>query len=66
MTIKVLMVRNAPSKGEHNDRPETSHFFIQSTSALYTQFELHEFFDHIRNTVAHRIENTQNQLQGGF
>ena len=59
-----VTVRNTPSKGEHDDSPETSHFFIQTTSGLYTQFELHEFIEHIRNTVAHRIENSQDQLQG--
>ena len=35
VTIKVLMVRNTPSKGEHDDRPETSHFLFKPR-LLYT------------------------------
>ena len=64
VAITVLMVRNPPSKGEDDENPETSEFFILLTSALYTEDEIPEFLDHIKPTVNSRIENTQNQLQG--
>ena len=45
-----LMVRNLPSKGEDDENPKISEFFILSTSALYTE-EIPEFLDHVKSTV---------------
>ena len=59
-----LMIRNLPCKGEDDENPEISDFFILSTSALYTEEEIPEFLDHVKSTVNSRIENTQNQLHG--
>ena len=64
VSITVLMVRNLPSKGEDDENPETSEFYILSTSALYTHNEIPEFLDHVRSAVNSRLENTQKQLQG--
>ena len=64
VSITVLMVRNLPSKGENYENPETSEFYMLSTSGLYTVDEIPNFLDHVKMTVNSRIENTQNQLQG--
>ena len=64
VSIDVLMVRNQPSKGDADESPETSYFYILSTSALNTRLEIPDFLEHIKATVSNRIENTQNQLQG--
>ena len=64
VTINIQMVRNLPSKGEADETPETSQFYILSTSALYTSLEIPNFLEHIKSTVSSRIENSQNQLQG--
>ena len=64
VSITVLMVRNLPSKGENDENPETSEFYILSTSGLYTVDEIPKFLEHVKTTVNSRIENTQNQLQG--
>ena len=64
VSITVLMVRNLPSKGENDENPETSEFYIHSTSDLYTVDEIPDFLEHVKTTVNSIIENTQNQLQG--
>ena len=64
VSIRVLMVRNLPSKGENDENPETSEIHILSTSGLYTVNEIPDFLDRFKETVNSRIENTQNQLQG--
>ena len=43
VTINVQMVRDLPSKGEADQTPETSQFFILSTSALFTRLEIPNF-----------------------
>ena len=60
VSIDLLMVRNHPSKGDVDQSPETDHFYITSTSSLYTMLEIPDFLDDIKTTVANRIENTQN------
>ena len=64
VTVDILMVRNQPSKGDADQSPEVDHFYITSTSSLYTMLEIPDFLEHIKTTVASRIENTQNKLQG--
>ena len=64
VSIDLLMVRNQPSKGDTDQSPELDYFYITSTSSLYTMLEIPDFLDHIKATVANRIENTQNKLQG--
>ena len=64
VSIDLLMVWNHPSKGDADQSPEIDHFYITSTSSLYTMVEIPDFLDDIKTTVANRIENTQNKLQG--
>ena len=64
VSIDVLLVRSQPSKGNADECPETSYFYILSTSALYNRLEIPDFLEHIKATVSNRIENTQNKLQG--
>ena len=55
VSIDVLMVRNQPSKGDADECPETSYFYILSTSALYTRLEIPDCLEHIKETVSNRI-----------
>ena len=64
VSITVLMVRNHPSKGENDENPATSEFYILSISGLCKVDEIPDFLEHVKMTVNSRIENTQNQLQG--
>ena len=64
VNIDLLVVRNQTSKGDADQSPELDYFYITSTSSLYTMLEIPDFLDHIKATVANRIENTQNKLQG--
>ena len=50
--------------GDVYEPPETSEFHITTSSCLYTQFEISDLLEHIRETVVSRLENTQGQLQG--
>ena len=59
-----VTVRNQPSNGDADQSPELDHFYIISTSSLCTMLEIPDFLDDIKATVANKIENTQNKLQG--
>ena len=47
VSITLLMVRNILSKGENDENPETSEFYILSTSGLYTVNEIPIFLDYV-------------------
>ena len=45
------MARNLPSKGENDENPETSEFYILSASGLYTVNEIPDFLEHVKTTI---------------